>query len=143
MSVKILKNQEKKLVKRGLGGYSPSCVMSVLTDTWNFPEKFSSLVMSEKMSLIMQIIIKLKQKRLIKNKKNSRVPPFIPYPKVFKPSDVQNYILTIYFKFKIKISLSRLRDVQNYILTIYFKFEIKISLSRLREEPVVAFHHLL
>ena len=86
------------------------------------PREIFILGYVEKMSLIMQIIIKLKQKRLIKNEENSRVPPFIPfipYPKVFKSS-----------------------DVQDYILTIHFKLEIKISLNRLREESVVAFHRL-
>ena len=73
----------------------------------------------------MQIIIKLKQKRLIKNEENSRVPPFIPfipYPKVFKSSDVQDYILTIHFKFEIKISLNRLRKNWLWPSTVSFNF---------------------
>ena len=74
------------------------------------------------MSLIMQIIIKLKQKRLIKKKENSRVPRIIPYQKVFKPSNVQDYILAIHFKFEIKIPLSRLREEQLWPSTVSFNF---------------------
>ena len=49
-------------------------------------------------------------------KENSRVPLRYLPKKLFKPL-----------------------DVQDYILAIHFKFEIKIPLNQLREEPVVAF----
>ena len=54
----------------------------------------------------MEALVKLTESLGILFKENSMVPPTVPYPRVFKPLDVQDYILAIHFKFEKKIHLT-------------------------------------